>query len=67
MERSENGRARWVSEVGRLKRPFEMENVTTGKRLKLGGTRQPYHGVVIGMSRSPDALKRSKDSKAKMV
>lgn len=47
-----------LGKVAALKQSFEIEDVVTGKRVKLGGPRQPYHGVVIGMSRSTDALKR---------
>ena len=41
-----------LGKVANLKRTFEMADVVGGKRLKLGGPRQLYHGVVIGMSRS---------------
>ena len=44
-------RKHYLGKVAALKRSFEIEDVTTGKRLELGGARQPYHGVVIGMSR----------------
>jgi hypothetical protein len=54
-----------LGKVERLKRSFEIEDVTTGKRLKLGGLRPPYHGVVIGRARSADALKRTAKPKAK--
>jgi hypothetical protein len=47
-----------LGRVSALKRSFEIEDVTTGKKLKLGGPRQPFHGVVIGMSRRTDAPKR---------
>jgi hypothetical protein len=55
----------YLGKVASLKRSFEIEDVTTGARLKLGGPRQPYHGVVIGMSqRLPIAGGRSR-SRAK--
>jgi hypothetical protein len=43
-----------LGKVAALKRSFEIEDVITGKRLKLGGPRQPYYGVVIGISRKFD-------------
>ena len=58
-------RRHYLGKVAALKRSFEIEDVTTGKQIKLGSKCQPHYGVVIGMHQSIDVHKRSNRPKSK--
>lgn len=52
-----DGRRCYVGKVESMQRSFIIKDVTTGKRVRLGGVRQPYFAKVVGRYSSVEAMK----------